>query len=362
MSNVYRWIAISTGLLVVAFLVWYFHVIVGYILIAAVLSLIGKPLVNLIGKLKIKGWSPPKWLAALVTLSAMIAVILLSAQALIPVILEKADQLASIDPHQITGALSQPIGQIEAYVNKFLPDKSFSIQHYLTELLSPLISEGAIGGWIADVTATVAAIAWGAFCVAFITYFFLKEDNLFMDGVVLLFPSQYEANIKRAVNSSTRLLIRYFIGLCLEMIIKLICITLPLWFIGFDFSTALVIGAISALLNVIPYVGPLIGALAGIAIALLAPVEGVATGFVIFEMVVIFGLFQLIDNVILQPYIYSSSVKAHPLEIFIVILMAGYIAGVWGMLLAIPAYTVLRVFAKEFFNNFRVVQKLTENI
>ncbi|HNV51901.1 MAG TPA: AI-2E family transporter, partial [Tenuifilaceae bacterium] len=57
-----------------------------------------------------------------------------------------------------------------------------------------------------------------------------------------------------------------------------------------------------------------------------------------------------------------NSVKAHPLEIFIVLLIAGSVAGILGMLLAIPCYTVIRVFAKEFFNNFRVVQKLTEKI
>ena len=68
------------------------------------------------------------------------------------------------------------------------------------------------------------------------------------------------------------------------------------------------------------------------------------------------------DDFVLQPTLYSERVKAHPLEIFIVILIAGSLAGVLGMLLAIPAYNVIRVFAKEFFNNFRVVQKLTEKI
>ena len=85
--------------------------------------------------------------------------------------------------------------------------------------------------------------------------------------------------------------------------------------------------------------------------------------------VLLWGLFaatilaaQLIDNFILQPLLYSNSVNAHPLEIFIVILMAGQFAGVVGMLLAIPTYTVLRVIGKEFFTNFKLVRKLTEKI
>ena len=63
-----------------------------------------------------------------------------------------------------------------------------------------------------------------------------------------------------------------------------------------------------------------------------------------------------------KPTLYSERVKAHPLEIFLVILIAGSLAGILGMLLAIPSYTVLRVFAKEFFSQFRLVRKLTEKI
>ena len=73
-------------------------------------------------------------------------------------------------------------------------------------------------------------------------------------------------------------------------------------------------------------------------------------------------LFQTLDNLVLQPIIYSNSVKAHPLEIFLVILIAGSLAGIVGMLFAIPGYTVLRILAKEFFNEFRVVQSLTKNL
>jgi predicted PurR-regulated permease PerM len=71
---------------------------------------------------------------------------------------------------------------------------------------------------------------------------------------------------------------------------------------------------------------------------------------------------HLVDGFILQPYIFSNSVMAHPLEIFLVILLGADIAGVGGMVLAIPAYTVLRVIAKVFFNEFRFVQLLTENL
>jgi predicted PurR-regulated permease PerM len=75
-----------------------------------------------------------------------------------------------------------------------------------------------------------------------------------------------------------------------------------------------------------------------------------------------FAVSNLIDNIILQPWIYSSSVKAHPLEIFLVIMIAGSMAGVVGMVLAIPSYTVLRIIAKQFLSQSRVIQTITKDI
>jgi len=134
--------------------------------------------------------------------------------------------------------------------------------------------------------------------------------------------------------------------------------------VGLDFKQALLIGLTAAILNIIPYLGPLIGSGLGILMGLafhidlgivnLLPLAG--------YMALVFMAVQMVDNFIFQPFIFSSSVNAHPLEIFLVIMMAGSIGGVTGMIAAIPAYTILRVFAKEFFNNFRLVKKLTEKI
>jgi len=83
---------------------------------------------------------------------------------------------------------------------------------------------------------------------------------------------------------------------------------------------------------------------------------------VFFKLLGVFVAVQLIDNNILVPFIYAKSVKSHPLEIFLVIIMGGSLAGFVGMLLAVPVYTVLRVIAREFFQQFRVVQKITETM
>ena len=135
--------------------------------------------------------------------------------------------------------------------------------------------------------------------------------------------------------------------------------------VGVGFRLSLVIGLMAAVLNIIPYVGPWIGAVLGIFLGVASHLHldlGTQLLPMIGYMTLVFIITQVTDNTIFQPLIFGTSVYAHPIEIFIVIMMAGSLAGIVGMILAIPTYTVIRVFAKEFFNNFRVVQKLTEKI
>jgi predicted PurR-regulated permease PerM len=145
----------------------------------------------------------------------------------------------------------------------------------------------------------------------------------------------------------------------------MILIAIGLSVVGLKVSHAVTIALIAAVLNVIPYVGPFIGSLMAVAIgtAVSMPMD-VATGLVprIIYILIVMETTKVIDNVIFQPQIFSRSVKAHPLEIFLVILIAATIGGVLGMLIAIPAYTVLRVIGKEFFNQSKFVQRITTGI
>ncbi|MBA3971471.1 MAG: AI-2E family transporter [Bacteroidetes bacterium] len=82
----------------------------------------------------------------------------------------------------------------------------------------------------------------------------------------------------------------------------------------------------------------------------------------VYKIALTFLAIQLIDAIIFQPLVISNIVKAHPLEIFLVILIAGTLAGIGGMIVAVPVYTILRIIAKEFLNNFKIVQKLTADL
>jgi predicted PurR-regulated permease PerM len=87
---------------------------------------------------------------------------------------------------------------------------------------------------------------------------------------------------------------------------------------------------------------------------------GLNVGFITFTLILIaiFCFTQLIDNILYQPLIYSTSIKAKPLEIFIVLLIAGHIAGPLGMIVAIPSYTVVRVVAFRFFRQYKAISRL----
>ena len=130
-------------------------------------------------------------------------------------------------------------------------------------------------------------------------------------------------------------------------------------------ENAILIGFFAGLMNTIPYLGPFLGASFGVMIVISSNIDASfydTTFPKLIKIVCLFGAVQLIDNFIVQPQIFSKSVKAHPLEIFIIVLMGARIGGVIGMVLAIPLYTIFRVLAKVFLSEFKVIKRLTSDI
>ncbi len=358
-SSKYKWIVAAAGLIVVVFMVWYFHTIVFYILGAAAISLIGRPIVRLMERVEVRGRRMPRWLSAALTLLLLLGIFTYLCLSLIPTLTNGANFFANLDTVHINAAISN----IDNWIGAKFSDTTYSVRGLVEENITPFINQGFMKNLVAGISGVIIEASAAIFSISFISFFFLKDEKLFNSGVMMLFPKKYEKNIEHAINSSINLLGRYFIGILLESLIKFVVILFSLSLLGMEFSTAAIIGVVTAVLNVIPYIGPIIGGLFAIMIAAVSTTTSPELmGDMIFNIAVVLTVFQLLDNMVLQPYIYSSSVKAHPLEIFLVTLMAGYVGGVVGMLLAIPSYTVLRVFAKEFFANLRVVRKLTENL
>lgn len=362
-----KYFLIVIGIALFGFIVWYFHSIVTYIIISAVLSLLGHPIVNFLDKIRIKKIKLPHSLNAAIALIVLWSVFFTFFRIFIPLVANEADQLSSIDIEQVSTSLEEPIAKLQAFYDNLdiSREDEAEFQQYITEKVSNVVNFSLVTNFFNSIASLLGNIFIALFSITFITFFFLKDDKLFGNALVLLVPAKHEDTLRRAMKSIRHLLMRYFLGICGQITGIILLVTVGLSIIGIGFQHALVIALFVGIVNIIPYIGPIIGIVVGTLMGMashldmafyseLLPLAG--------YMIIVFIIVQLIDNMLFQPLIFGTSVRAHPLEVFLVIMIAGSLAGIPGMVLAIPTYTIIRVLAKEFFNNFRVVKKLTKNI
>jgi predicted PurR-regulated permease PerM len=277
------------------------------------------------------------------------------------------NNFSTIDSENIVRIINDPIEKIEQLFLTFNKDinSEISIKGYMSQKVSEVLNINMMQNFLLTVFGTLGNLLVAAFSISFITFFFLKDQRLFFESILMWVPEKFTDNVTRALHSIQKLLTRYFIGIIIQSTCVLTIFTLGMIIIGIEFKQALVMGVIIGILNVIPYVGPWIGLFIVLIIGVAANIN-MDFNTVVLPLMMYIAIVQvitnLIDNFVLQPVIFSTSVKAHPLEIFIVVLASGFAAGIPGMILGIPAYTVLRVFAREFFYNFKTIQKITSSL
>jgi len=416
--------------------------IVSYIALAWVVSMIGAPLFRFFNKFKYIGRNA----AAGLTLFSFVLFLGFLVYLIIPPLLQQARNLAAVDYNEIIKNLEEPIddwnqwlvrrGLLEAedttstnlaleeslddrFVTKvirldslyslegstkhipeiavviqidqghfnhkdeiaeveesrsFFDKVRFNVYNLFDPSKIPQLFGSAIGFFSNFFIAVMAII--------FVSFFFLKEQGLFTNIISTILPNKYEMKGVHALEETSTLLIRYFMGITVQIIVITTFVTLALTILGIP--NALLIGFIAALMNVIPYLGPILGASFGVIITVSSfaadanagiemnseIINGTVQEFSfyrnllpsILKVLAVFALMQLLDNFIFQPFIFGKSVKAHPVEIFVVVLMGAKVGGILGMVLAIPVYTILRVVAKVFMSEFKIVQQITKNI
>lgn len=365
MSRISRIVIAVLVLALIAFLAWRFSSILTYILIAAVLSIMGNPLVKLLDKIKIKRWKFPHVLSSFLALITLIVVIGGLISIVAPLITNQAEMISRIDLEEVTGSLDKPLAEMQEFLMEYnLLQEKETLESAIIKNFESVVSFATFSDIFKDVLGLAGSLFIGVFAVLFITFFFLKEEDLFFNGIMLMIPLKYHEEGKKILKDSRRLLSRYFVGLLIELTAMVTLISTGLTIFGV--KNAFLIGFLGGIMNVIPYLGPVIGTILGVILGTITFLSGGGAYADIFTLIVTivttFAISNLIDNMVLQPWIYSSSVKAHPLEIFLVIMIAGSMAGVLGMVLAIPSYTVLRIIAKQFLYNSRLVQHITKNI
>ena len=360
--------AVSAAIIVA--LCWYFRSVLIYIILAAVVSLLGRPIMRLLRKFKIKGKSAPDWLLAILTLILVIGIFLGIITQVIPVV---SGIIQSVSSNLQTSSFStSEIARWADRLNVWLIDRfpqlgrDFKIQESLAAWLMKTFDISSVTSVVGSVASALGALGIGLFCVVFISFFFIKDDKLFRRIIGSIVPDRHEKEAIDAIGDIEHLLTRYFGGLLTEIIGVATLNFLGLWLIAkIGLYPAIGIAFMAGLLNVIPYVGPWIGAAIGTILGLVlkyssAAVLGVYPNFwiALLTLLAIFAATQLVDNFLFQPVIYSKSIKSSPLEIFIVLLMAGHVGGILGMLVAIPSYTVIRVIAARFFTHFKPIRRL----
>ncbi len=354
---------IFIGLIVFLF-VWFFLDILVYILISAIISLIGRPIMKLLGRIRMMGNIIPKSIQAVLTLGILAICISLLILSFLPGVISQIENLENIDVETISEGLNEPIAQLEHFLTTYkLVDKDVSVEAYFRDSIISVVSDIRFSNIINSLIGFTGDFFIAIFSIIFISFFFLKDEELFNRILFSIIPTGYENRVLKVIDTVKGLLSRYFIGVLIEVFLVGLFISIGLSMLGVE--SAILIGFLAGIFNVIPYLGPLIGAVLGVSLTILSTLEMDFYGAVvplILKVLAVITIVQLIDNFIFQPFIYSSSVKAHPLEIFLVILMAGSLVGIVGMIAAIPTYTLLRAVAKEFFNQFKVVQSITRSL
>lgn len=356
---------ISIVLVITALLfLWYFSNIVFYILAAVVISMIGRPLVAILDNIKLGKFRIPHVLSTLLTLLLMVAIFVLFFTLFAPLIAQQAKVISSIDTQSMEKAFSGPLAAINYTLREFgLLQPGQSMQEALLSRLQSFVSYASFSHAFNNLISFTGSFFMAVGSIVFISFFFLKDEKLFYDSFLLLIPEKHTPATIRILSQVKQLLTRYLLGLCMELAAMITLITLGLTI--FKVQNALLIGFVGGLMNIIPYLGPLIGGAIGVIIGVIGSLALGAYTAILPLSLTIAGVIagaNMIDNMLLQPIIYSTSVKAHPIEIFLVIIIFGSLFGIIGMILAIPAYTVIRVILREFFSEFRLVKKMTENM
>lgn len=363
-----KYILIAAGIAIAGAICWYFRNVIIYMLAAVVVSLISKPIVRLLHKVRIKGRILPDWFLAAFTLLTVMTLLSCIITLIIPIVtgIVKGISISSIEG--AAAQISVPLANLNEFLNNTFPSlgNGFKIETALIAELQKIFDVSKVSSLIGTATSFLSSFGVGLFSVMFIGFFFIKDDDLFTNIVTALVPDKHEKNAAAAISDIGYLLSRYFIGVLLEVIGVALINFLGLWLIArLGINAALGIAFLTGILNIIPYVGPLMGGVLGTILGLILKYSssvpiGLDVNFWVFTLILIaiFCFTQLIDNILYQPVIYSTSIKSTPLEIFIVLLIVGHIGGPLAMIVAIPCYTVIRVIAFRFFRHIKAIRRL----
>lgn len=346
-------------LILTAILLYFLYLIssvIIYLIVALILTLIGNPILDFLKKrLKFN-----HTLATIATIFIFILFIASFILMFIPLISTQGENLSLLKTADIEKSITQLVNQCSTFLESHhIDSKKIFKETYITSK----INFNFIQIFLNTILETISSFGIGLASILFITFFFLKDRVLFVDGIKKSIPNNQKNKILNSVHKINHLLSRYFIGLLLQLFIVFLLYLIVLFIFGIP--NLFIIAFLCSVLNIVPYIGPLIASILAAVLTMLSNLgNDFQTEILPSTIYVLIGFWivQIIDNNFSQPIIFSKSVSSHPLEIFLVTLIAGFLSGILGMIIAVPLYTILKVIGKEFFPENIVIQLLTKNI
>ena len=353
-NGILRAVGTLTAIAVVLFFLYKIQSVLIYIAVAIVLTLIASPFLRLFHvKLKL-----PKTISVVLVMVIFIAVIVGIFAMFIPVIIHQGHQLSLLNADGFISNIRQVLKGLEDY----LTSKGIHILKN-SEEINLGDSLKSIPGALNSVLGFIGSFSMGLVSVFFIAFFLMKDELILKNAFKSIVPNDKEDRILKSIYEIKVLLSRYFIGLIVQIFILFVLYSIVL--LIFRVDNAVVIAFLCALLNLIPYLGPLIGGILMITLTMTSNIEQDFSTYILPTTIYVligYVVSQWIDNFLSQPIIFSKSVKSHPLEIFLVIIIGGLLFGITGMVIAVPIYTAIKVILKEFLADNQIVKNLTKGM
>lgn len=344
------------GISLIILFLYQIQTVIVYLIVALILALITNPLVEFLKKrLKFKNTLAVS-LTMIIIIFVMIGFILM----FVPLIADQGKNLSLLNTDSIQTNILELVKKIEIYlINNNIDAGNLLKESHLTEKLN----FNFLPDFLNSVLNTISNFGMGMASILFILFFFLKDKIYFIIGIKKILPDSHEEKILNSIDKILEMLSRYFIGLLIQLFIVFILYIIVLLIFGVE--NAFVIAFLCAILNIIPYIGPLIGSILAAVLTMISNLGGdFQTEILPTTLYVLLGftIVQVIDNNVSQPIIFSKSVNSHPLEIFLITLISGFLFGITGMIVAIPFYTMIKVVAKEFIPENKIIQQITKNL
>lgn len=353
-NGILRALAIIMGILLLGYFLFTIQSVIIYVVIAGILSLIARPIIVFLRK-RLKF---PNTIAVVFTMFLMIGILSGLIGLFIPLVSEQGKSLSLLEVDELQKNIQEIFNQTTTYFSSRGIDVVSELKNvdFITQFKE-------IPNLLNSILGAMGSLSVGLFSVLFISFFFMKDSQLLTKGFMTIIPNGTEKRFSKSLGTINNLLSRYFTGLLFQITILFVLYTLIL--LTFSIDNAIVIAFLCALLNLIPYIGPMIGAVIMFVLSMTSSIgQDFQSDIISTSLWILFWYFiaQLIDNFISQPLIFSKTTKSHPLEIFLIIIIGGILFGVVGMITAVPLYTALKVILKEFLSDNKIVKSITKDI